>query len=118
MRGDAPHWAVWARHFEQGMQREPVLVSDQTALNHAIWMEELAVHPLPALCNWCCHLAAPIINHVEGVFCEPNIPYRELGIIHMTADTKDAAFNVDIRGTNVDMTFRHESFVTLRGLYS
>jgi hypothetical protein len=32
---------------------------DQAALNYTVWTERLPVHPLPALCNWTCHLAIP-----------------------------------------------------------
>jgi len=86
----APHWDSWARHFQTGLAACSWMVSDQTALNYAIWKDQLPVHSLPALCNWCCHLAAPIKRAQTGKFCEPNIPHRPLGMIHMTGDTKNA----------------------------
>ena len=52
----APHWDAWAKYHSQGHNNSAELLSDQTALNFAIWIERLPVHELPALCNWCCHL--------------------------------------------------------------
>lgn len=88
LRAGAPHWQAWARHLQTGLDRGTDSTSDQTALNHAIWTEELPVHPLPALCNWCCHLAEPRLNEKTLRLCEPLLPLRELGIVHMTADFK------------------------------
>jgi hypothetical protein len=86
---DAPHWSSWARHFKRGLEACPTLVTDQTALNYAIWKDDLPVHPLPALCNWCCHLAVPDVNIETSKLCEPHIPNRPIGLVHMTGGTKD-----------------------------
>lgn len=91
---DAPHWKSWAHHFARGLASSPRLVSDQTALNYAIWKDHLPVHPLPALCNWCWHLAAPITDSRTGKLCEPKAPNRPIGLIHMTANTKDTLESV------------------------
>lgn len=87
----APHWNSWAHHFARGLESCPWLISDQTALNYAIWKDNLPVSPLPSLCNWCWHLAAPITNAETGKLCEPSAPNRPIGLIHMTAHTKDTA---------------------------
>ncbi len=92
LRGDAPHWHSWAGHFRRGLESSPLRFSDQTALNYAIWKDTLPVHPLPALCNWCCHLAAPKKNHQTGKLCEPRIPHRPIGVLHMTTRTKGDEF--------------------------
>jgi hypothetical protein len=89
LRGDAPHWSSWARHFQAGLKACPWAVTDQTALNYAIWKDELPVHSLPTLCNWCWHLAAPMLNPETGKYCEPQAPHRTIGLIHMTARSKD-----------------------------
>lgn len=89
LKYDAVHWKVWAQYFRKGLENQRIeYVSDQTALNYAIWTEGLPVHPLPALCNWCCHLALPLLDKTTGKFFEPHVPHNEIGIIHKTANTK------------------------------
>lgn len=85
---DAAHWDLWAKHFGDGLRRSPALCTDQTALNFTIWKEELPFQPLPALCNWTCHLAMPGIKLANGKLCEPRQPHREIGLVHLTAHTK------------------------------
>lgn len=86
---NAPHWNSWAKYFKQGLERYPFGVSDQATLNFAIWKDNLKVYPLPSSCNWACHLALPILNQRTGKLVEPLIPHRPIGLIHMTAHTKD-----------------------------
>jgi lipopolysaccharide biosynthesis glycosyltransferase len=89
LRGDAPHWKVWEEWFRRGLSATSgKVVSDQTALNQAVWAENLSVHPLPALCNWLCHLAMPVQNQSTGHYHEPHVPQRPIGILHETGDTK------------------------------
>lgn len=89
LRRDAPHWELWAKHFAAGLTRSPGLCSDQTALNFAIWKEALPFQALPALCNWTCHLALPSISASTGKLCMPREPFSEIGLIHLTAHTKN-----------------------------
>ena len=91
LRADAPHWDSWAQHFRRGLENCPIFVCDQTALNYAIWKDQLPVHSLPALCNWCCHLAMPGLDSITGKLCEPQAPHQPIGLIHMTAGSKGAA---------------------------
>jgi lipopolysaccharide biosynthesis glycosyltransferase len=97
LSADAPHWALWAKWFKAGLAAtKGTLVCDQTALNHALWMEQLPVSPLPALCNWLCHLAPPAFDVERGRFCEPLVPRNLIGILHLSADTKN--YSVELRG--------------------
>jgi hypothetical protein len=90
LRADAPHWAIWATWFRAGLDATAgKLCCDQTALNQAIWMDRLPVAPLPALCNWLCHLAVPAFDPRRGRFCEPILPRNSIGILHLAADSKD-----------------------------
>lgn len=96
---DAPHWKFWARHFTKGLEATGgMLVCDQTALNHALWTEELQVHPLPARCNWLCHLAAPGYDLQRQRFCEPLAPCYPIGVIHLTANTKNLSLHLHGNG--------------------
>ena len=90
LRADAPHWKLWAHYFEKGLAATGGrLCCDQTALNHMLWAEQLSVYPLPARCNWLCHLAPPLFDVVQKKFCEPFVPGHPLGILHLAADTKN-----------------------------
>lgn len=86
---NAPHWAAWTDHFRAALRFNPEARSDQNVLNFALWKEQLPTHPLPALCNWCCHLALPSISLEAGELCEPHGSNQPLGIVHLTANTKD-----------------------------
>jgi hypothetical protein len=84
LSADAPHWAAWARSFTRGLEAtEGRVCTDQTALNHAVWAENLPVRPLPALCNWLPHLALPGFDSAGKGFCEPIPPARYIGIMHL-----------------------------------
>jgi len=106
---DAPHWNSWARYFKKGLEVSPHLVTDQTALNYAIWSDNLPVHPLPALCNWCCHLAVPSVNS-DGKLCEPYVPYQRIGLVHLTANSKDLRINMTIEGKQFTGNLRFRGF--------
>ena len=93
LQATSPHWNTWARYFETGLRAAPHRVNDQIALNYAIWNGDITIHPLPAVCNWCCHLALPVINIEAKIFCEPHIPNRPIGIMHLAAGSKDSVFN-------------------------
>lgn len=100
LRADAPHWVLWEKWFRAGLETtRGRFCCDQSALNHAVWTERLPVSPMPALCNWLCHLALPGFNPARGNFCEPAVPWHPIGILHLTANTKDAKVNVAGGGT-------------------
>lgn len=85
LRADAPHWSVWAASFARGLEATGgKIITDQTALNQAVWMEGLPVCPLPAVCNWLTHLAFPAFHAVRGCFAEPVAPAHDIGILHLT----------------------------------
>lgn len=86
---DAPHWNAWATCFAEGVAASGgELVCDQTALNEAIHRETMEVAALPAICNWLCHLAAPLRQQETGRFIEPGPAGREIALLHMSAGSK------------------------------
>jgi lipopolysaccharide biosynthesis glycosyltransferase len=107
---DAPHWTSWARYFKKGLEACPKLVTDQTALNYAIWKDDLPVHPLPALCNWCCHLAVPKLNTKTTKLCEPHIPNRPIGLVHLTAGSKDLVIMENFEDKTIEGNLRFQGF--------
>lgn len=107
LRGDMPHWSLWAKYYKAGFDKANETYSDQTALNYALWKEHLPVHILPSVCNWCCHLAQPKFSLQKKMFCEPNKPYHEIGILHLTADTKDQKFSILKNGSLIEGNYRY-----------
>jgi lipopolysaccharide biosynthesis glycosyltransferase len=92
---EAPHWQPWAEAVKSSFDRSGgTQIEDQTALNFVLWTRNLAVHPLSALCNWTCHLGAPVWNSEKQSFIEPYVPYREIGIVHMTAQSQNDRFSI------------------------
>ena len=91
LQHDAAHWTAWRQAFVQALERATDKVSDQTALNFAIWHHSLPTAVLPARYNWCCHLALPTAARgADGriSLCEPVSPEHPLEIIHLTGKTK------------------------------
>jgi lipopolysaccharide biosynthesis glycosyltransferase len=115
LRADAPHWELWAKWFRVGLETTEgrLFFSDQTALNYAIWMEGLSVNPLPARCNWLCHLALPKYDVKSKTFCDPSNK-QKLGILHLTGRTKDTNIMVRQEGKNqqISLRFRRRNDVT------
>lgn len=90
LKQGAPHWARWRHAFHSGLQvAEGHICCDQTALNHMLWTEKLPISPMPATCNWLCHLALPSYDVASSQFREPTTPSSPLGILHLAADSKD-----------------------------
>lgn len=109
LKGDAPHWAMWEKWFTLGLERaDGELCDDQAALNHAVRTEGLPLYPLPATCNWLCHLALPAWDARGGRLCEPLLPHQHLGVVHLTAGTKQFEFRLSsLTGGSVVKTLRY-----------
>jgi len=109
LRADAPHWTRWADGFRRGVDAcQGKQCCDQTALNYTLWTEHLPVHPLPALCNWTCHLAIPAFLSATGRFHEPFVPHQSIGVMHVTGETKDYTFEFrDGEGRTVQSNLRY-----------
>lgn len=91
LEAGAPHWSRWARHFRRGLEASAgQLCCDQSALNHMLWTERLPLQPLPARCNWLCHLALPGRDAASGLLVEPLRPHAPLGIVHLSAHAKQS----------------------------
>jgi hypothetical protein len=94
MRGDAPHWQIWADTMRQGLYRPRpaflerrnnfyLLLTDQTSLNHIVYAQGLPTTFLPAYCNWFCAKGTPMYDPARGQLVEPNAPYETLGAVHL-----------------------------------
>ena len=90
----APHWRAWAETLKTALQRSRNALIDQSTLNHVVYEQNLPAHFLPAWCNWICHHAAPVRDEGQRFLTEPNLPHRNLGIVHLTMWMKS---RVDLR---------------------
>jgi len=82
LEAGSPSWAAWELRLRQALERTHEFV-DQTALNLAIYAEEITAHFLPATANWLCNFAAPLYDPPTGDLLDPNLPHRKLGILHL-----------------------------------
>ena len=84
LRKDALHWEIWAEKLHQGLQRSGCVMTDQFALNLAVYSGELfnLTEMLPAWCNWIFN-GFPVWNKQRGCFVEPYLPQEAIGILHL-----------------------------------
>lgn len=133
-RFDSPMWGHWSRRMESALERaqsanqnieherevsgngedvprpefrlkdgDPTFMTDQTALNIALYRDLNYFARLPAWCNWLCHRALPIVRE-NGEFLEAGYPFRRVGIIHMTALTKNGEFELNVESGGTRLT--------------
>lgn len=89
LRADAPHWALWSEALRHGNARGPgEFFVEQTALNYAVYENDLACHFLPATYNWQSHLSPPLYDSRSGLLCEPHLPHAPIKIVHLTGPDK------------------------------
>lgn len=106
LHADAPHWAIWKKWFRIGLEATAgKLCCDQTALNQALQAEGLAIHPLPALCNWLCHLSTPDFDPRARQFREPGAAGRALGIVHLADSNNHRGYSSGPPGTRQGLRF-------------
>lgn len=108
-RADAPHWSLWSQRLGEALARlkEPYFFSEQTALNAAVYGGKLPTAFLPARYNWSCARRLPATR--DGVaLCDPNPPHQDLGIIHLTAGTKNGRKTLlALDGSTCTRSLRH-----------
>ena len=90
IRAGSPAWRAWAEVLDDALQRSTNM-TDQIALNVAVYDRGLEAEALPSTCNWPVHHALPAWDVVRGLFVEPSLPHDPLGILHMTIYTKTVA---------------------------
>lgn len=91
LRGDAPHWDLWAGTLQAILARDDTYYGEQLALNHLLYTRprEAPARFLAASCNWICHQALPVVDHQSGLLCDPVPPYPVLGAVHLTVGAKE-----------------------------
>ena len=84
LRKDALHWEIWAEKLNQGLQKSGCVMTDQFALNLAVYGGGLfnLTEMLPAWCNWIFN-GFPVWDKQRGCFVEPYLPQEAIGILHL-----------------------------------
>jgi hypothetical protein len=110
MRADSPYWQTWRVALGKSLQRHANHMSEQSALNVAIYEKLPLPLFMPATHNWLCIQRLPSFNPATELFVEPLRPHREIGIMHLTASTatrQAARFDIkDVGGVQRSMSLR------------
>lgn len=106
-----PVWASGKNEPSTGMavslDNKPFFHAEEVALNFAAWQVKSAI--LDATHNWLCSQCLPVINE-QGKFVTPGYAAAEIGIMHLTAATKDTKFNIRQHdGTLRNMSLRYRA---------
>jgi hypothetical protein len=127
LRGDAPHWRLWADAYTRALQRRRLFrrpdlddqgfrLSDQTALNYAVYADRAPVSFLPAYCNWFCGKGTPMYDAARRLLVEPHPPHQPLGIIHLAgAGMKERRWRLDtLEGGTIETLLTFAEVARLR----
>ena len=132
-RGASPIWAAWQqlvgqlypraraaapppwqripnsnpnRLWKGGAQSPTFFHTEEVALNVAGHLEVGNPAILDARCNWLCSQAIPMINR-QSVFVDTAWPHAPIGIVHMSADTKQGKWSARlVEGGSVEVELR------------
>jgi hypothetical protein len=83
MRRDVPYWKVWGDILKEAMNRFAGPLTEQCALNAALYTGKIAYYALPAWCNWNCAQATPLFDVDTRLFHEPMLPHDLISMVHM-----------------------------------
>lgn len=89
LQPNSPTWEVWAGLIGQGLSRSDNFLTEQNALNIAIYRHGIKKHFLPVTCNWAAHHSTPAWDVARRCFVEPCLPHSKIGILHLTVWTKE-----------------------------
>ena len=85
MTPDHRIWSLWQAALREALKKACTNLVEQTALNFAIYSNEIVPHFLPARYNWmACH-SIPLLDESTGFFVEPNLPHDRIGMVHLAS---------------------------------
>ncbi|WP_019503038.1 glycosyltransferase [Pseudanabaena sp. PCC 6802] len=90
LRCDAPHWQIWESLLRQGLQNCANFLTDQFALNFAIYEHGLLAQTefLPGWCNWLLLHGLPMLDSTTYNLVETYLPHVPIGILHLAGGYK------------------------------
>ena len=96
LRGDSPLWARWHEVMREGLSRKLDFYAEQFGLNKVVYLEDFPRNILPETSNWLVNRGLPLFDMDSRMFVEPNLPYRPIGIVHLSGGTKDKVHKLRI----------------------
>ena len=100
LRRDSPSWQKWAHWMQIALNNGSLSLTDQNALNAAIYKSGIPVISLPAWCNWLCNLGGTAYNLVDECFVSPELPHERISILHVTT-RQEAVTDMIINGEKI-----------------
>jgi hypothetical protein len=106
---NARHWEVWADRLNRALQRSCTFLTDQMALNLAVYGTDLlhSTEFLPFWCNWTCHTGLPSWDKASGRLVETFLPNTPIGILHVSGKKADRAQVAATDGSVADVSLRY-----------
>jgi lipopolysaccharide biosynthesis glycosyltransferase len=88
---NAPHWQIWEELLRQGLQNCANFLTDQFALNFAIYEHDLFTQTelLPTWYNWLFQESIPTLDCNNFYLVEPYLPHTPIGILHLAGSFKE-----------------------------
>ena len=78
-------WDVWQKNLRKTLAKGRVFGSEGLAINMSVYIDNVKTEFLPISHNWITSHLLPIYDEKNKTFKEPNIPYNEVGIMHLAA---------------------------------
>lgn len=83
LAADSRVWSLWQDAARSAARKYLSNFLEQTALNVAIYSNNITPYFLPARYNWMtCH-ATPAFDEASGFFVEPYLPHDRIGLVHL-----------------------------------
>lgn len=106
LRADAPHWAAWAKYYQQGIDRAGKLYN-QFSLAAAIHLDHLPVSYMPGTHNWICDRGLPMWDDARKMFCAPYAAHAPIQVMHLAGPAKSGRYTIKTTdGTMIETSFR------------
>lgn len=102
-RTDTPHWNLYRKYLQEGLSRISIIdaqtrIVEQTALNVAIRLHNLPVRRFPCTYNWLACLALPAWHIDHQSLVDPNPPYGEIKILHLSSYLLEGKVTIPLIG--------------------
>jgi len=126
LRGDAPHWALWAEAHRAAIRRFRLRgrsaanlqfqLSEQTAMNYVVFRLRQPFTLLPATANWFCGKGTPAWCADRRMVVEPHAPHTPLGIVHLAGKgMKERVWRLPVvQGGEVETLLTWDAVAALR----
>jgi hypothetical protein len=126
IRGDAPHWKLWAdahrkilnrwRLKKPGINNFYTFLSEQTALNYMIFADKAPSTFLPAYTHWVCGKGDLLFDKERKWLVEPHEPHQIIGVVHPGgAAMKARVWEIEtLDGDTVNTQLTYHEFMEFR----